>query len=280
MKEVSFIMTGRDDGYTGNFIDRFKIALEKNLKILSNHDLTYDIIVVDYNPYEGKRLIDNPNLSELLKNENITNLIVDRSVVLDDGLFENGFYEYFGKNAAAVRSNSKYLFMTNADIILSDDIVKYLKELSKSIDDNHFYRIRYRQDIENGNTVGAPIDLCNMHCVDSEICGGYSGDATIFSRKVFNEIATGYNETDPAHRTSCGQASMDGEILWNLVKNNVTKIIVDLTYYHVTHTRQSKDVAYSREKYINRENWGYQNYPCRVINSNTLEIYNENISIG
>lgn len=273
MKDVSFILTGRDDGYTGDFIDRFEIALKKNLEILNRHTLDYEIVVVDYNPIGEKKLINNPKLKPLLENERVFNIIIDRSVVVDDGLSENGFYEYFGKNAAALRCAGRYLFMTNADIIISNDIVKFLEELSQKSDDDHFYRLRYRQDILNGKSYGDPLDLHSPNDEDELICGGYSGDATIFSRKVFNEIATGYNETDENHRTPSGQASMDGEILWNLVKKGVSKILVDLTYYHVTHPRQPKDGSYSKEKYTNRKNWGYQNYPFRVINSNTIEFY-------
>lgn len=273
MRDVSFILTGRDDGYTGDFIERFQIALKKNLEILSRYSLDYEIIVVDYNPIGDKLLINNEQLKDLLSNDKVRNIIIDRSIVLDDGLFENGFYEYFGKNAAAVRSYSRLLFMTNADIIISNEIVEYLMKLSSDVSDNHFYRLRYRQDISNGKIVGSPLDLHTPNDEDAVICGGYSGDATIFSRKVFIENATGYDETAENHRTSSGQASMDGEILWNLVNQGISKILVDLTYYHVTHPRQIKDGGYSKTGYINRDGWGYINYPFLSINSNTIKIY-------
>lgn len=271
--DVGFILTGRDDGYTGNFIDRFAIALNKNLEILSRHNLKYKIIVVDYNPYEGKRLIDNSALKQLLNHDNVLNVIVDRSVIVDDGLPENGFYEYFGKNIGARYAFSRYFFMTNADIIISNDIVKFLEELSQTEDNNHFYRLRYRQDILDGVTINAPLDLHSPNDPDEPICGGYSGDATIFSKEMFIDCATGYNETDPNHRTTVGQASMDGEILWNLVKKGKSKKLVNLIYYHVCHPRQTKDSSYSKMGYDNRENWGCKNHPFRVINENTIEIY-------
>jgi hypothetical protein len=66
---------------------------------------------------------------------------------------------------------------------------------------------------------------------------------------------------------------MDGEILWNLVKQNVSKELIDLTYYHVTHPRQIKDNSYSMEVYKNRDNWGCVNYQTEFINSNTIKIY-------
>lgn len=273
MKDVSFILTGRDDGYTGDFIDRFEVALKNNLDILKRNNLNYEIIIVDFNPCDGKLLINNPKLKTLLEDDNVFNIIVDRSVVIDDDLSENGFYEYFGKNIGAIKSSGKLLFMTNADIYISDDIVKYLKNISSIEDDNHFYRLRYRQDVSKNLELGGILDLHDPNDEDALICGGYSGDATVFPRNIFNNVATGYNETDSAHRTPNGQASMDGEILWNLVKKGVHKILVDLTYYHVTHPRQSKDSGYSKEPYTNRTNWGYKNYPYRKINSNTIEIY-------
>ena len=272
MKDFSFILSARDDNYTGNFIERFSIALKENLNILDKSGLNYEIIVVDYNPDLNKRLIDNYILKELLIHPNVRNIIVDRSILVDDNLPENGFYEYYAKNIGAIKSNGEFLFMTNADIIISDEIINYLKTLIGK-DSCNFYRLRYRQEIQNGQNIGNILDLHWPDDVDEPICGVYAGDATIFPRKLFIDVATGYNEIDPNHRTPNGQASMDGEILWNLVKRGYEKILVDLTYYHVHHQRQPKDSFYCKEKYINRENWGCKYYPNRVINENTIEIY-------
>lgn len=274
MRDVSFILTGRDDGYAGNFIERFQIALKKNLEILSRYDLDYEIIVVDYNPLNGKLLKDNEYLKDLLNHPRVRNIIIDRSVIIADELPENGFYEYFGKNCGAIKSEGEFLFMTNADIIISNDIVEYIKELSGYTRDDRFYRLRYRQDIHNGMMVGEAFDLYMPEDEDSgPICGIYSGDATIFSRKVFNEISTGYNEMDDNHRTINGQASMDSEILWNLLKKGINMQLVALPYYHVWHQRQAKDSGLSKDSYTNRSGWGYSNYSTRNINYNTIEVY-------
>ena len=273
MKEVSFILSGRDDGYTGDFIDRFYIALKKNLEILSRYNLDYEIIVVDYNPFKNKRLIDNEKLKELLNHSNVKNVIVDKSILIADGLPENGFYEYFAKNVAGRMALGKLLFMTNADIIISEDIVKKLKDLSSNYSDNKFYRVRYRYELQDGKTIGEPLDLYSPNDKDSEICGGYSGDATIFSKKTFIEVAKGYDETSENHRTPKGQASMDGEILWQLVKNGVKMELIDLPYFHVTHPRQPKDGGYCRDGYKNRENWGCWMEEYQIINDNTIIIY-------
>jgi len=276
MKEISFILAGRDDGYTGNFIDRFEIALKKNLEILNNSKLNYEIIIVDYNPVGENTLTNNPKLKDILNNDKILNVIVDRSVIVDDNLDENGFYEYFAKNIGAIKSSGELLFMTNCDIIISEDIANHLEYLSKNYSNDSFYRIRYRQDINNIEDMNSSNNVMDLHAMsldDSCICGAYSGDATIFPRTVFIDKATGYNETEPSHRTAIGQASMDGEILWNLVNNGISKELIDLTYYHVTHPRQLKDSYYSKESYKNRTMWGCSNYSVKNVNSNTIKIY-------
>jgi hypothetical protein len=275
MRDVSFILTGRDDGYTGDFITRFAVALKKNIEILYRHELDWEIIVVDYNPIDGKFLKDNEQLKDLLDDERVVNIIVDQSVLIDDGLPKNGFYEYFGKNCAALKASGEFLFMTNADIIISNETVLFLKDKLRKTDyKKAFYRWRFRQDIlAGGSIVGDTLDLYNPRDQDGLICGGYSGDATLFHKDVFIDVATGYNETDEGHRTPSGQASMDGEILWNLRNKGIETSILDIVYYHVTHPRQPKDDSYSRDCYCNPEGWGYSKYPVRYVNENTIEVY-------
>lgn len=274
-KEISFILSGRDDGYTGDFIDRFAIALNKNLSIIDKNDFNCEVIIVDYNPLGEKLLINNDKLKSLLQHPKVRNIIVDNSVVVKDELPVGGFYEYFAKNIAAHLAESDFLFMTNADIIISSDIIKYINnDLQKDDYLNHFYRVRYRQDVSGSSgQLREILDLYTPNDEDEPICGGYSGDATIFHKDVFINVATGYNEIDPNHRTSHGQASMDGEILWNLYNKGITKRLVDLVYYHVEHPRQPKDNSYSKKSYNNRDNWGCQGFPQKKINENTILIY-------
>jgi hypothetical protein len=273
--DVSFILSGRDDGYGGDFINRFEIALSKNLDVLDSSGLSYEIIVVDYNPIDGKLLINNSRMKRLLSHKRVKNIIVDRSVLVDDGLPDRAFHEYYAKNIAALKSKGKFLFMTNADIFISKEIADYIKTISDKQDENNFYRFRYRQNYKDGANFSERLDLHSPDDIDGVICGGYSGDATLFPRKVFVEIAKGYDEVNTEHRNPIGQASMDGEILWQLVKNGSKMVLVDLEYYHVFHLRQAKSGGYSREGYNNREGWGFTKYPSRVINNNTIEIYNQ-----
>jgi len=143
MRDVSFILTGRDDGYTGDFITRFEIALRKNIEILSRHELDWEIIVVDYNPIGGKLLQHNEQLKSLLAHERVFNLIIDQSVVIDDGLPKNGFYEYFGKNCAALNSQgdlvSKIMTEIPAALATKDEILQAVNAKQYAWEPHHVH---------------------------------------------------------------------------------------------------------------------------------------------
>jgi hypothetical protein len=272
MKEVSFVLAARDDGYMGNFIERMSFAWQKNIEILEESGLKYEIIVVDFNPLFNEYLFENENLKRILSHKSVKNIIVDNSVIIKDDLPPLVFYEYYAKNVGGIRAEGKLLFMTNSDIIISKDICDYIKEELKNPDiDNYFYRIRYRQNIDlNGNRIDSQLDLHVPTNDDVEVCGGYAGDATMFTKKSFVNIATGYNETSEEHRTESGQASMDSEILWNMMKKGMSLKLVDILYYHVFHQRDTrKDGYYIRDEYTNRVGWGYKKTISKPINENT-----------
>ena len=109
---------------------------------------------------------------------------------------------------------------------------------------------------------------------DSAICGFYSGDATVFSRHQLFELATGYDETNPAHRGNKSQSNMDGEILWNLKHQGVHMKFINNHYYHIEHGRPNeRDGIYQKKAYRNQdEQWGCQGYKKITINKNTILI--------
>lgn len=270
--DVSFVLAARDDGYMGNFIERMSYAWQRNIDVLEKSGLDYEIIVVDFNPILNEHLFENDQLKNILSFKSVKNIIVNNSVIVKDNLPPLVFYEYYAKNVGGIRSNGKLLFMTNSDIVISEEICDFIRiEVNNPDIDNYFYRMRYRQNIDLlGNHIGEILDLHVPSNDDAEVCGGYAGDATMFSKKSFINVATGYNETSKEHRTESGQASMDSEILWNMKKNGLLLKIVDLKYYHVFHERDTKkDGHYIRDIYVNRDGWGYKNTIVKQINKNT-----------
>ena len=277
--DVSFVLAARDDGYMGNFIERMSYAWQRNIDVLEQSKLNYEIIVVDFNPILNKYLFENDQLKNILSLKTVRNIIVDRSVIVKDSLPPLVFYEYYAKNVGGIRANGKLLFMTNSDIVISKEICDYIsKEIKRDDINNYFHRFRYRQtvDIFYGTNISIPMDLHVPTNDDAHVCAGYSGDATMFTKKTFIDIASGYDESNVHHRTESGQSGMDGEILWNMFEKGISMKLADLTYYHVYHTKDiKKDGYYLKGQYTNRPNWGYKNSISKKINHNTIILVNK-----
>ena len=217
--KLSVVFGGRDDNYGQNFIERLNQAISNNLNLLDAQEIDYEIIFVDFNPLHKKYLCDNEVIKEKLSSNKFKNVIIDNSVIISENLPHQNYYEYFAKNAGARHSSGDFIFMTNPDILFSEELVQSIKSVMECEDaEDYFYRARYRGEIELGTSPNENTDLFDVnvpHLPDSCVCGMYSGDATMFPRKVMIEVATGYNEKDQNHRTNLAQSSMDGEILWN-----------------------------------------------------------------
>ena len=294
--ELSIILGGRDDNYGENFIERFHQAVSTNLDLLDKSNLDYEMIVVDFNPVNGKYLHINPLMEDLLSHKRVKNLIVDQSVLTAEDLTPTTYYEYFAKNVGCRISLGEMIFITNSDIILTEKLIDTIKlELVNENKNDYFYRTRYRGDIEVGqkpsdnpkiiqageyltghlNGWGNPNEVLNLHNKkDDKICGLWSGDASMFSRHVFFDVATGYNEKDYGHRTSSNQSNMDSEILENLYVKGKRLKLLEAPYFHLYHGHPiSRDNVYSKSTYTNNDEWGFVNYNKERINNNTEIIF-------
>jgi hypothetical protein len=275
--DLSIVLGGRDDNYGENFIERLNQALSTNLENLDKSDIDYEMLVVDFNPIDRKYLHQNELLKESLSHQRVTNIIVDPSVSEEEDLSPQTYYEYFAKNVGARNSKGALILTTNSDIILSQNLIDDIKsEISNDEKDELFYRCRFRGEIQLGTSPDESTQAADLHnpsFSDSCICGLFSGDATMFSRHVFFEVATGYNEGEKRHRTHLSQSAMDGEILWNVYKKGKKLKFLESPYYHINHGRPNpRDNFYSQDTYTNKPNWGFVDYRQEKINENTILI--------
>jgi len=275
--DLSIVLGGRDDNYGENFIERLNQALSTNLENLDKSDIDYEMLVVDFNPIDRKYLHQNELLKESLSHQRVTNIIVDPSVSEEEDLSPQTYYEYFAKNVGERNSKGALILTTNSDIILSQNLIDDIKsEISNDEKDELFYRCRFRGEIQLGTSPDESTQAADLHnpsFSDSCICGLFSGDATMFSRHVFFEVATGYNEGEKRHRTHLSQSAMDGEILWNVYKKGKKLKFLESPYYHINHGRPNpRDNFYSQDTYTNKPNWGFVDYRQEKINENTILI--------
>jgi hypothetical protein len=147
--------------------------------------------------------------------------------------------------------------------------------------DEYFYRVRYRGEINLSDCPDENTPLLDLHdaSVKSDaycaaICGQCSGDASVFSRKVMFETATGYNEGESHHRTSANHSHMDSEILWNCLQKGTPMKFLEYPYYHIAHERpHMRDGFCASYTYSNNDDWGFVKYPSKKVNDNTTLIF-------
>lgn len=279
--DISIILTGRNDNYGKNFIERLARCLKSNIENFEKAKADFEIIMVDFNPYGDDYLYKNALLKDYLSDPRVKNIIVDRSVIEEEQLNPTTFYEYFGKNVGARASSGQLLMMTNSDIVFSEELIQSIIDAASDPEKNDvFYRTRWRceVDLNQESVVGiTPFDLYQPNNPDGHLCATYSGDATMFSREVFFDITTGYNEGEPGHRTSSNQSSMDGEILWNAWNNGKALKFLNGPYYHISHERpEPRDSVYNSNSYKNKDSWGFIKYKWESIGENIMIVKAEN----
>jgi hypothetical protein len=198
--KYSFIVTGRNDSYDGNFNERLAIALRRNLKSFPDAEF----IFVEWNP-----LLDRPLVSAKLKRafgDSVKYYVVHPRY---HKYYCNidGFLEYPAKNVGVRRATGEYICCTNSDIIFCPDLVHNLK--TKQLDERKLYR-------------ATRIDICAEYLhvafplhVKYKLEENYgpmnaAGDFLLMHKDIWND-STGYCEEYPWQRLH-----KDAQIVWLL----------------------------------------------------------------
>lgn len=289
MKTLSLITVGRDDKFADDFIDRLHKSISTNIKFMEKNGIQFEYIVVDWFPINKQYLHQNEQLSELLKDKHIHNIVVDNSLAATEELNSLIFYEYFAKNAGIRAAKNDYVFILNSDIIVPqqmwNNIIDILKQDSPVT--TNFFRPWERLNVEfiddNRAEVRDSLVLKEPGLPDECVCGGYAGDFLIVERNTLIEKGRGYNEEDPGHRQrDKWQTGMDSEILWNLHNNGVTLEFLHSPYIHIKHGNAAPQVSTGRKQvdgvyrlnthYTNKTDWGFINYKSQIIDNITTII--------
>lgn len=269
---ISFITAGTDNDYGSNFLDRFYSSISNNIETIEKFDMPYEYLVVEWCPARNY-LIYNDKFKNLFNDKNLIDIIIKPNVASEEGLDPKVFYEYFAKNAGIRMSKYDILVILNADIILPEKTMEMIVDLAK----NNFNKSRYYRPL-NRVQVDQDLKAIKRECVhrpkspDAVICGYYAGDILIVNRDTLIKYGEGYDETNSKHRTIL-QNKMDGEILWNLYKKGITLQFLSADYWHINHAKAPpRDESYNVNGYTNKSNWGFVDYPKKIITGKLIEI--------
>lgn len=136
--KLSFVVTGRNDDYGGNMINRASTFVRILYYLLDKYKIQSEIVFVEYNPVPDKKYL----FQELPKSN--TTFVSLRGIVapaeFHDRLKKNKIplLEYYGKNIGIRRAQGEYIVATNPDIIFSEEIIKKFAE--GRLEKEYFYR--------------------------------------------------------------------------------------------------------------------------------------------
>lgn len=188
MNKLSFVVTGRNDNYDGNFNERLAIAMDKNIKSLPEAEF----IFVEWNPYLNRQLVCE-YLQERFDDKIKYYVVHPKYHKYYCSIDE--FLEYPAKNVGVRRATGRFIGCINSDIIFCPDLVD---RMNQSLRTNILYRAT-RIDINNLYLrVVFPL---NRKYILEENYGitNAAGDFLLMSDELWN-IATGYCEEYPWQR--------------------------------------------------------------------------------
>lgn len=268
---ISFITVGRDDDFGKNFLSRFYTSIAKNIEAIEKFAVPYEYLVVEWCPVKNY-LIYNEKFEGLFNNKNLVNIIIKPNVSTEENLNPKIFYEYFAKNVGIRMSKYDLLLILNSDIILPEATMKIIVDLIKNnFDKKHYYKLLYRARVDDELKLIKKDCLHRPKSPDAVIGAYFAGDFLLVDKDTLIKYGEGYDEINPGHRT-IGQTGMDGEMLWNLHRRGVTLEFLDADYWHIEHGRPPHDDVYNMAGYVNKPNWGFIDYPQKVVSKKLIEI--------
>jgi hypothetical protein len=124
---ISIVVTARHDNYGGPYAERILKPLEFNCARLLEHNVDYELILVEWDPVPGR-----PLLSEIVARHfpQLANSAIRRIVVAPEyqaALTQNpkaGYFEYIAKNVGIRRAKAPVVLVSNVDVLLGREVVQ------------------------------------------------------------------------------------------------------------------------------------------------------------
>lgn len=285
---VSIVLTGRNDGYGGDFVRRFLYTLQFNHRELAARAIRHEFVLVEWAPIPGA-----PLLADLVDERCSASLAAAlRTFVVDpayhDAMTLNprlAYDEFPAKNVGARRSRGEYLVITNTDIFLGRQILERLER--RALEPAVVYRaprwdLTPLEEIEGVDWAYLD-DTANfvqpLRRLTPPYYAGGAGDFIGIERASFERLG-GFNEVYRVARVG-----IDGNLIVHALSSGFTIVDVGGPVYHVNHegsyraTRQQyigreAEAPYGDDRwptdavvYRNRPGWGLRAAPERPLGS-------------
>lgn len=289
---LSIVLTGRNDGYGGDFFARFARTLRFNHQQLVARSIPHEIVFVEWAPPA-----DRPLLRDLLLDAAPE---IDRDVLTwyvaapeyQTVLSQNPrleYLEFLAKNAGVRRARGRFVLTSNCDVYFSRRVLTAIEggELKPRV----LYRAP-RHDLnlppaslpgwevlEDPNNLAGP-----AHVLKPPYMGSATGDFAMLDRDSFHEIR-GFNEVYRVARIG-----IDRNILVKALSSGLTIADIGGPVYHENHEgsyRLNPNAYAGREEvapwgdrrwhsggvsYVNPPTWGLALAPERSLGDRVVRL--------
>jgi hypothetical protein len=283
---LSIVLTGRNDGYGGDFLARFFRSLRFNHQQLLARGITHEIVFVEWAPPSDASLIRDQIFNALpaLDSSLCSWYVVDSQY--QDVLSQNPRLEYLefpAKNVGVRRARGRYVLTSNCDVFLSRHILDVLT--AERLEPRVLYRAP-RHDLTlpadstalDWSVLEDPQNLAGpAHTLKAPYMGSATGDFVLLDRESFHEIG-GFNEVYRVARIG-----VDRNILVKALSNGIRIADIGGPVYHENHegSYRLNPTAYAGREteapwgdrrwhsggvsYVNPPTWGLSEAPVRMI---------------
>lgn len=259
---ISFVFSARNDNHCEDFKSRFQNSLDILRDLGVKHNLSFEIIIVEWNP-----LRDFSRLEEVLSFKKGLNSTV-RIITVPYDVHKSSpktpfdaakadeitFFQNIALNAGVRRAKGKYILCTNADVIFNEELISFLSR--QELSPRHFYRA-YRFDVQKDIPLGMPTEEVMDFCFNNSEMRGHkvesgklhrraAGDFLLISKKSFGKIR-GYAEI------KCDGLKIDSDIL-DSARRYFKQVILEEPFriYHQRHVSRYEE-AYDRKLHVRRD---------------------------
>lgn len=281
---ISIVLTGRNDGYGGDFIARFHRTLSFNHRQLAARQIAHEILFVEWAPPRNA-----PYLFDLTRSairdvdwDVVSWYIVDpryhAALSLNPRL---EYLEFLAKNVAVRRARGRFVLTSNCDVYFGRHVLEVVR--ADGLQPGIVYRaprfdIKFAADYSSldWDVLEDPRNLDGLpQQLKPPFMGGGTGDFVLLDRPSFHEIR-GFNEVYRAARFG-----IDHNVLVKALSSGLSIADIGGPVYHINHVgsyRLTADAYAGKEAeapwgdsrwhsrgvvYSNPHTWGLSEAPMR-----------------
>ena len=229
--KLSIVMAGRNDDYAGNYLRRVNPTLKVLAALAERHSVPVELVFVEWNPPRDR--IPIRDVVQWPKGLPVRVITVPPEVHdLFPDTAELPFCEYVAKNVGIRRATGEIILVTNVDILLSDGIMKRIRN-TPFYHDNVYRACRYDLDIGLLLPAGNGDDLLSFaeaHVETIWNCAEAAGDFLLMSREAWHDLHGCVEHPSYVH--------IDSYTVWVAQRNlKMCQVVFPEPIYHQWHDR-------------------------------------------